>query len=459
MTVLAPALRRSSRPAAGSPPSARPPCRPTRSTPSPPRRAPRSPPPGCSTARRTSPLLGFLALTYVAWGAGLRRNLRRELGAARADRHEHQRALEGRARPRRAARLAPAHAAARGLRRLRRHRARQGGALLRGRVRRRARQRLRFLRRRDRLPRRREPRRRRLRVRARRPDARVPAPRARIVRRRLGPGRVPRRLLRRRRARRGRDDRVLHRRDPRDRAGRADPVLRHRADAAPRLPVRRPRVGDPPRRLPAAEPRRDPTAGWSATPAPTTGGRSCATRSSARACDAPTEAQLAEREELTRAKVTRLLEADAGDREPVAERYTTVVSAYCADSATADRATWEAYMRHIAGLVAPGRRLHHRRAAPLALLPRRRQALPERRRRRARPARGARARVRLRDRGPRGPRARAARLRGHRARYGQSTPTSVGSGSSADAEALVARRRRSRGRARAARRSCRRRGW
>ena len=31
-----------------------------------------------------------------------------------------------------------------------------------------------------------------------------------------------------------------------------------------------------------------------------------------------------------------------------------MVSAYCADSATADRATWEAYMRHIAGLVEPG---------------------------------------------------------------------------------------------------------
>jgi hypothetical protein len=69
---------------------------------------------------------------------------------------------------------------------------------------------------------------------------------------------------------------------------------------------------------------------------------------------APTEAQLAGREALTRAKVTRLLQADAGDREPVAGRYATVVSAYCADSATADRATWEAYMRHIAGLVEPG---------------------------------------------------------------------------------------------------------
>ena len=145
---------------------------------------------------------------------------------------------------------------------------------------------------------------------------------------------------------------------------------------------------------------------------------------------APTEAQLAEREELTRAKVTRLLEADAGDREPVGERYGTVVSAYCADSATADRATWEAYMRHIAGLVRPGG------VFITAALRRSRSYLvggkhvPERRRRRARPARGARARVRLLDRGPRGARARAARLRGHRARYGHSTPTSVGSGSS-----------------------------
>ncbi len=69
---------------------------------------------------------------------------------------------------------------------------------------------------------------------------------------------------------------------------------------------------------------------------------------------APTETQVARREELTRAKITRLLQADAGDREPLAERYSTVVSAYCADSATADRATWETYMRNIAGLVEPG---------------------------------------------------------------------------------------------------------
>ncbi len=30
------------------------------------------------------------------------------------------------------------------------------------------------------------------------------------------------------------------------------------------------------------------------------------------------------------------------------------MSAYCADSATADRATWQTYMRHISGLVRPG---------------------------------------------------------------------------------------------------------
>ena len=31
-----------------------------------------------------------------------------------------------------------------------------------------------------------------------------------------------------------------------------------------------------------------------------------------------------------------------------------MISAYCADSATSDRATWELLMRHITGLVRPG---------------------------------------------------------------------------------------------------------
>jgi hypothetical protein len=68
----------------------------------------------------------------------------------------------------------------------------------------------------------------------------------------------------------------------------------------------------------------------------------------------PTEAQVTEREELTRTRVTRLLEVDARHPSPLAERYATVVSAYCADSATEDRAVWETFMEHIAGLVRPG---------------------------------------------------------------------------------------------------------
>ena len=70
--------------------------------------------------------------------------------------------------------------------------------------------------------------------------------------------------------------------------------------------------------------------------------------------EAPTDAQVTEREELTRARVTRLLEVDARHPSPLAQRYATVVSAYCADSATEDRAVWETFMEHISGLVRPG---------------------------------------------------------------------------------------------------------
>jgi hypothetical protein len=67
----------------------------------------------------------------------------------------------------------------------------------------------------------------------------------------------------------------------------------------------------------------------------------------------PTAERVAEREELTRAKVTRLFEADA--RRPIpAGPYATVISAYCADSATDERAVWETFMAHIAALVRPG---------------------------------------------------------------------------------------------------------
>lgn len=68
----------------------------------------------------------------------------------------------------------------------------------------------------------------------------------------------------------------------------------------------------------------------------------------------PAAEQITEREELTRSRITRLLQADARHPAPVPDRYATVVSAYCADSATGDRETWETFMRHIAGRVRPG---------------------------------------------------------------------------------------------------------
>nr|BFE73306.1 hypothetical protein GCM10020092_066070 [Actinoplanes digitatis] len=68
----------------------------------------------------------------------------------------------------------------------------------------------------------------------------------------------------------------------------------------------------------------------------------------------PTDEDVAAREELTRTKVTALLRVDGRDPRPVDREYATVVSAYCADSATADRGTWAAFMRHITGLVRPG---------------------------------------------------------------------------------------------------------
>jgi NNMT/PNMT/TEMT family len=68
----------------------------------------------------------------------------------------------------------------------------------------------------------------------------------------------------------------------------------------------------------------------------------------------PSDGQVAARDELTRTKISRLLQADARDPKPLSERYGTVISAYCADSATADRGTWELFMRNISGLVRPG---------------------------------------------------------------------------------------------------------
>lgn len=72
---------------------------------------------------------------------------------------------------------------------------------------------------------------------------------------------------------------------------------------------------------------------------------------------APTRQDIADREYLTRARITTLLEVDIRNDRPLAESqrcYGTVLSAYCADSATSDPEEWQVYMRRIVGLVRPG---------------------------------------------------------------------------------------------------------
>jgi hypothetical protein len=72
----------------------------------------------------------------------------------------------------------------------------------------------------------------------------------------------------------------------------------------------------------------------------------------------PTGFQVASRENLTRRRITRYLLANAEWRNPAgaaaARRYDCVLSCYCADSATPDKAHWFRMMRNIASLVAPG---------------------------------------------------------------------------------------------------------
>lgn len=73
---------------------------------------------------------------------------------------------------------------------------------------------------------------------------------------------------------------------------------------------------------------------------------------------APTESQVVERQELARAKITRLLPADL--RQPYclgaggADPYGIVISAYCADSVTANLTQWHIFMQRIGALVRPG---------------------------------------------------------------------------------------------------------
>jgi hypothetical protein len=68
----------------------------------------------------------------------------------------------------------------------------------------------------------------------------------------------------------------------------------------------------------------------------------------------PSEQQVAAREELARAKITRLIQVDGRVADPDAATYPTVISAYCADSATSDLASWTAFMRNVMARVRPG---------------------------------------------------------------------------------------------------------
>jgi NNMT/PNMT/TEMT family len=68
---------------------------------------------------------------------------------------------------------------------------------------------------------------------------------------------------------------------------------------------------------------------------------------------APTQADVAAREAVTRRKTSRLIVADLRDPQPILTQYATVISAYCADSATSDLAEWTRYMHRIASMVRP----------------------------------------------------------------------------------------------------------
>lgn len=68
----------------------------------------------------------------------------------------------------------------------------------------------------------------------------------------------------------------------------------------------------------------------------------------------PRPDEIADRERLTRARVTRLFPVDARCPPHAPEMYPVVISAYCADSATNDRAEWVTLMHAILAHVEPG---------------------------------------------------------------------------------------------------------
>jgi NNMT/PNMT/TEMT family len=72
----------------------------------------------------------------------------------------------------------------------------------------------------------------------------------------------------------------------------------------------------------------------------------------------PTGDEIAAREASLRRGIAGLLHGDAGLADPIGEtfrgRFDVVLSPFCADSATGDRAVWTRYCRNIASLVRPG---------------------------------------------------------------------------------------------------------
>lgn len=72
----------------------------------------------------------------------------------------------------------------------------------------------------------------------------------------------------------------------------------------------------------------------------------------------PTARDIRRREALTRRRITRLIVGDAASSTPLGaaseRKYGCVLSCYCADSATGDKATWRRYMTNIVSLLAPG---------------------------------------------------------------------------------------------------------
>ena len=71
----------------------------------------------------------------------------------------------------------------------------------------------------------------------------------------------------------------------------------------------------------------------------------------------PAPLDIAGREQLVRTKTTKLLDVDVRNDRPLGDAqtcYGTVLSAYCADSATGNLDVWRIYMRRILGLVRPG---------------------------------------------------------------------------------------------------------